>query len=152
MGRTKKYSSGQGGERMTEGSKWQIEGWGAAQGQIQEAIEFLCNGKPPSTRAIIAEELVALVRSLARGQAPRAEADPFNEDERSRESWARGTAHHVVDGALYASERSAGASPTPDQRVLLRELARRALWLGRRGPRFGPLGHDGKPQAAESVR
>jgi hypothetical protein len=108
--------------------KWQIEGWGAAQGQIQEAIEFLCNGKPPSTRAMIAEELVALVRSIARGEKPRAQADPFNEEERSRESWARGTAHHVVDGALYASERSPGASPTPDQRALLRELARRALW------------------------
>jgi hypothetical protein len=42
MGRT---TSGQGGERMTEGSKWQIEGWAAAQGQIREAIEFLRNGK-----------------------------------------------------------------------------------------------------------
>jgi hypothetical protein len=33
---------------MADKGKWQIEGWGAAQGQISAAIEFLCNGKPPA--------------------------------------------------------------------------------------------------------
>jgi hypothetical protein len=37
------------------------------------------------------------------------------------------SAHHIVDGALAASERS-GPPPSPDQAALLREIARRALW------------------------
>ncbi|WP_445215692.1 hypothetical protein ACKWRH_24995 [Bradyrhizobium sp. Pa8] len=45
-----------------------------------------------------------------------------------RESWARMTAHHFVDGALAASERSSGPHPTADQIALLRAIARRALW------------------------
>ncbi|SDS26915.1 hypothetical protein SAMN05444158_1535 [Bradyrhizobium canariense] len=49
-------------------------------------------------------------------------------DEHSREAWARATAHHIVDGALAASERSGGKLPSPDQIALLREIARRALW------------------------
>jgi hypothetical protein len=49
-------------------------------------------------------------------------------DEHSRETWARATAHHIVDGALSASERSGGPLPSPDQVALLREIARRALW------------------------
>jgi hypothetical protein len=48
--------------------------------------------------------------------------------EDSRESWARATAHHIVDGALSASERSGRSLPSPDQIALLREIARRALW------------------------
>jgi hypothetical protein len=106
---------------MTEGRKRQIEGWGAAQGQIQEAIEFLCNGKPPSTRAMIAEE-------LARGDYPTPQTSPFDRDEHARESWARAAARHIVDGALSASERSGGPLPSPDQISLLREITRRALW------------------------
>jgi hypothetical protein len=50
------------------------------------------------------------------------------EDEHSRESWARSAARHIVDGALSASERSGGPSPSPGQISLLREIARRALW------------------------
>lgn len=49
---------------MTGDNKWGIEGWGAAQGQISTAIEFLCTGKTARDRTMIAEELVALVRSL----------------------------------------------------------------------------------------
>ena len=48
--------------------------------------------------------------------------------EDSRESWARATAHHIVDGALSASERSGRSLPSSDQIALLREIARRALW------------------------
>jgi len=113
---------------MADEGKWQIEGWGAAQGRIREAIEFLCNGKSPSARAMIAEEVVALVRSLARGDFPEPQASPFDRDEHERESWARASAGHIVDGALSASERSGGPMPSPDQVALLREIARRALW------------------------
>jgi hypothetical protein len=112
---------------MTDKDRWQIEGWGAAQGQISEAIEFLCNGKAAGTRAAIADELVALVRSLARGDYPEPRTSAFDRDEHARESWARMSAHHIVDGALAASERS-GPPPSPDQAALLREIARRALW------------------------
>lgn len=108
--------------------KWQIEGWGTAQGQIRAAIEFLCEGKPASTRAMIADELVALVRSMARGEEPKLQADPYDRDEHSRESSARAAAHYIVDGALSASERSGGPLPSPDQVGLLREIAKRALW------------------------
>jgi hypothetical protein len=38
------------------------------------------------------------------------------------------SAHHAVEGALAASERSGGPLPSPDQVALLREIARRALW------------------------
>ncbi len=51
---------------MAGKGKWQIEGWGAAQGQIREAIGFLCDGKPAATRAEIADELVALMQPSQR--------------------------------------------------------------------------------------
>ena len=51
-----------------------------------------------------------------------------DQDEEARQSWARMTAHHLVDGALAASERSPGPHPSADQVTLLREIARRALW------------------------
>jgi hypothetical protein len=125
MGSSQKNILGAG--RMADG-KWQIEGWGAAQGQIREAIEFLCKGNPTSARAAITDELVALVRSIARGEYPQPQTSPTDRDEHARESWARMSAHHVVDGALAASERSGGQHPSPDQTALLREIARRALW------------------------
>lgn len=109
---------------MTDFNKWNIEGWGAAQGQIREAIHFLCQGKSPSERAAISDELAALVRSIARGDYPEPQTPPFDRDEHARESWARMSAHHIVDGALAASERSGG----PDQAAIMREIARRALW------------------------
>jgi len=113
---------------MAEDNKWRIEGWGAAQGQIRAAIDFLCEGKAARDRAMIAEEIVALVRSIARGDYPGPQASPFDRDEHERESWARASAHHIVDGALVASERSGSPLPSPDQVALLREIARRALW------------------------
>jgi hypothetical protein len=113
---------------MTEPEKWNIDGWGAAQGQIRDAIGFLCDGKSAGARAAIADELVALVRSIARGDYPEPQTSPFDRDEHARESWARASAHHIVDGALSASERSGGPLPSPDQVSLLREIARRALW------------------------
>jgi hypothetical protein len=105
-----------------------IEGWGEAQRQIREAIEFLCSGKPASTRAEIADDLVALVRAIARGDYPKSQTSPHDRDEYARETWARSSAHHIVDGALSTSERSGGPLPSPDQVALLREIARRALW------------------------
>jgi hypothetical protein len=105
--------------------KRQIEGWGEAQGQIRGGIEFLCNGKTAGERAAIADEVVALVRSIARGDYPEPQTSPFDREEHARESWARMSAHHV---ALAASERSGGPLPSPDQVALLREIARRALW------------------------
>jgi hypothetical protein len=36
---------------MAENNKWRIEGWGAAQGQIREAVTSLCEGKPAVERA-----------------------------------------------------------------------------------------------------
>jgi hypothetical protein len=112
---------------MAEPNKRPVDGWGAAQRQISEAIEFLCDGKPAAARAAIADELVALVRSLARGDYPEPRTSPHDRNEHARESWARMSAHHIVDGALAASERS-GPPPSPDQAALLREIARRALW------------------------
>ena len=50
------------------------------------------------------------------------------QDDDARESWAKRTAHQLVDGALAASERSAASHPSPDQVALLREIVRRALW------------------------
>jgi hypothetical protein len=108
--------------------KWQIEGWGAAQGQIREAIGFLCDGKSPAERAVIADELVSLVRAMARGEYPKPQTSPFERDEYERESWARAAARHVVGGALSMSERFSGQSQSQDQVSLLREIARLALW------------------------
>ena len=108
--------------------KWKIEGWGAAQGQISIAIEFLCKGKSPSARAEIADELVSLVRAMARGDYPEPQASPFERDEHKRESWARASARHVIGGALSMSERFCGQPRSADQNSLLRETARLALW------------------------
>jgi hypothetical protein len=54
---------------------------------------------------------------------------PQFEDDKAREKWAKRNAEHLVDGILGASERSGWPwHPTPDQIVLLREIARRAIW------------------------
>ena len=116
------------GEMSQDFKKWNVPGWGAAREQIRAAIEFLCEGKSPADRAVIADELAALVRSLARGDHPEHQISPFDRDEFARESWARMTANHLVDGALAASERSGGPHPSADQVALLREIARRAMW------------------------
>jgi len=54
-------------------------------------------------------------------------ADALGKD--SRDIWAEATAAHIVDGALSASERPGGPLPNADQIALLREIAKRALWL-----------------------
>lgn len=49
--------------------------------------------------------------------------------QKGRDSWAKRNAQFLVDGILGASERSGWPwHPTPDQVVLLREIAKRALW------------------------
>ena len=109
-------------------NKSNTPGWGAAQLQIREAVHFLCAGKSASERAEIAEELVDLIRAIVRGDYPDHQSSPFDREEHQREGWARGVAHHLVDGALAATERSGGPPPSPDQVSLLREIAKRALW------------------------
>jgi hypothetical protein len=105
-----------------------FQSWGDAIGQINMAIEFLCKEKQAGERAAFADELALLVRSMARGDYPGPQTSPIDRDEHAREAWARATANHVVDGALRASERTQGPSPSADQVALLREIARRALW------------------------
>jgi hypothetical protein len=105
-----------------------FQSWGDAIGQINMAIEFLCKEKQAGERAAFADELALLVRSMARGNYPGPQTSPIDRDEHAREAWARATANHVVDGALRASERTQGPSPSADQVALLREIARRALW------------------------
>jgi hypothetical protein len=106
-------------------AKREMSGWGAAQGQIQQAVEFLCRDKVGGERAEVIDEVVALVRSIGRGQAPEPQSDQLLErDQYERESWARRTARSIIDGALLASERL----PRIEQVTLLRELAKRSLW------------------------
>jgi hypothetical protein len=108
-------------------NKWNIPSWGAAQGQIREAIEFLCDGKSPGERAEIADELTQLVRALARGKYPEPQASPYQRDEYERESWARNVARQLIGAAMMSVERY-GARTSSDQPELLREIARAALW------------------------
>ena len=82
-----------------------MPGWGAAQGQIREAILFLCDGKSPADRVGVADELCKLVREIARGEYPEPQASPFDRDEHERETWARATALHFVGAAMSATER-----------------------------------------------
>lgn len=84
-------------------AKWEIEGWGAAQAQIQEAFLFLCKGKDAATRYEIAEELVGVLRSLARGDKPAPRSTPFDRDEHRQEVWARSVA---TSRARYARKRA----------------------------------------------
>jgi len=56
------------------------------------------------------------------------QTSPFDRDEHARESWARMSAHHVVDGALAASERAGGPpSLAGPNRSLARDLQEGAL-------------------------
>jgi hypothetical protein len=109
---------------MTEQNKWDIPSWGAAQGQIREAIHFLCEGKSGAERAFIIDEIVGLVRAIGRGREPELESNPRDQDEYERESWARGAASHVVGGAMRTAERL----PQSDRDALLREIAKLSLW------------------------
>jgi hypothetical protein len=107
-------------------AKWEIEGWGAAQGQIREAFLFLCKDKGAPARHEIAEEIVGVLRSLARGDGPPLRSSPYDRDEHEREAWARSVANQLVALAMLANERSGDGQK--DQDVMLREIARLALW------------------------
>jgi hypothetical protein len=72
--------------------------------------------------------MVASAKIAAGARASRSRRSLLDRDEHEREAWARATANHIVDGALRATERIPGASLSPDQVGLLREIARRALW------------------------
>jgi hypothetical protein len=104
--------------------KWEITGWGAAQGQIREAVHFLCKDKTGSARAEIIDEIVSLVRSIGRGDEPNLESNPREQEQYERESWARGAARNIVGGAMRTCERL----PPADQVALLREIAKLSLW------------------------
>jgi hypothetical protein len=107
-------------------AKWEIEGWGVAQAQIREAFLFLCRGKDPATRYEIAEEIVGALRALARGDKPPLRSDPLDQDQHEREVWARSVADKLIGVAMLANERSAHGPE--DQDVMLREIARLAIW------------------------
>src|SRR5262245_44381274 len=113
-------------------SKWGIPGWGAAQLQVREAVLFLCEGKGRGERMEIAEELVSVIRAIARGDKPPPRTHPLYDGREAhfREVWARMVADSLVGAALGATERveHSGPPPPPDQTALLREIARLALW------------------------
>jgi hypothetical protein len=113
-------------------NKWDIPGWGAAQLQVREAVHFLCEGKDRAERTEIAEELVEVIRAIARGDKPPERTHPLYDgrEVHFREVWARMVANNLVGAALGASERveHSGPPPSPDQTALLREIARLALW------------------------
>lgn len=110
---------------MADQNKWNIPGRGAAQAQIQEAVEFLCMGKTLTEREEVVQELVGLIRETAKGEKPQTRSDPlFERDEHEREIWARHVARHVVAVAMIASERM----PSADRDAVLREIAKLALW------------------------
>ena len=115
---------------MTLVNKWKIPGWGAAQLQIREAVDFLYEGKNQAERQEIAEELVEIIRASANGEEPQIQAEPLARVEHAREGWARMVARYIINGALGASERSplSWPPPSPDQAALLREIAKLALW------------------------
>jgi hypothetical protein len=117
------------GNNMVDKNRWSIPGWGAARSQITEAMLFLCTGKGAADRAEIGEDIVALVRALAKGEGPNLRADPlYQRDDHEREAWAKSAARHIVDGALVATERTSERLPSRDQVALMREIARRGLW------------------------
>jgi hypothetical protein len=108
-------------------NKWRIPGWGAAQGQIRDAVLFLCAGKGRPEREQIAEELVGTIRAIARGEQPPLRSDPLlGREDHSREAWARRVADNLVSAVMLTCERT--AAHVPDQNAVLREIAKLALW------------------------
>jgi hypothetical protein len=102
----------------------EISGWGDAHARIAAAVLFLCREKTGADRAEVIREVIASIHAIER-ESPEPQSDPLLEpDQYKRESWARMTARHTIDGALVATERL----PRADQTTLLRELAKRALW------------------------
>src|SRR5262249_15977079 len=113
-------------------NKWDISEWGAAQLQVREAIHFLCEGKGRAERMEIAEELVNVIRAIARGDRPPKRTHPLYDGHEAhfREVWARMVADSLVGAALGASERVPHSGPraSGDESVLVREIARLGLW------------------------
>jgi hypothetical protein len=110
---------------VVDQNKWNITGWGAAQGRIREAVHFLCEGRSRTEREEIAHEVVGVVMAIARGDRPAIQSDPLlQRDEHEREVWARHVAQNVVSVAMVATERM----PTADRDAVLREIAKLALW------------------------
>jgi hypothetical protein len=106
-------------------NKAEFPSWGAAQGQIHNAVIFLCKGKTAIQREEIAEEIVSMVRAIARGDKPPIQADPLTErDQHEREVWAKNAADRLISGAMRISERL----PLEEQTALLRQIAKIALW------------------------
>ena len=69
------------------GNKWKIPG--AAQGQIRQSVEILCEGKSGVERAEVIDEVVALVQSIGRRPEPFIQTDELPErHEYHRENWA----------------------------------------------------------------
>jgi hypothetical protein len=100
--------------------KWEISGWGAAQGQIRAAIDFLCKDKIGAERAEVIDDVIGLVRAIGRGEQPEPESTLLQREEYERESWARRTAQHIVEGAMSGCESLPQAEPT----ALIYEIAR----------------------------
>ena len=109
-------------------NKWGTEGWGAAQRQIREAVLVLFRGKSRPDCQEIAEELVGVIRALARGDEPPLQTSAFDREAHAREGWARQVASGLVGVAMRATERSEERLPSRDQVALLREIAKLALW------------------------
>jgi hypothetical protein len=99
-------------------------------------MAFLCQGKGWGEREDIAEEVVRVIRAVARGPRPAVQSSPSRRDEYAREGWARLVANDLVNAALGASEREdySGPPPSPDRQAMLREIARLALWHMRDAP------------------
>jgi hypothetical protein len=108
--------------------------FGPAAMQLLKAVYVLFEGKSAAERGEIAEEIVELVRSKARGDRPALREDSVriirDREGYFREMWARAVASDLISAALGASERvpSSGPPPSPDQQVLLREIIKLALW------------------------
>jgi hypothetical protein len=112
--------------------------WGAAQVQIRKPVLFLCERKSQAEREEIGEDIVEVVRAIAKGDPPAPQTEPLDREDHAREGWARMVARHLVSAALAATERSPSSGtppPTPDQQALLREIAKLALWHMRDAPK-----------------
>jgi hypothetical protein len=106
--------------------KWDISGWGEAQGQIRMVVEFLRRNKDRLSKAEVIDEIIRPVHGIGRGHTPGPQTEPREQKEKEyeRESWPRGVARDIVGEAVSATKRL----PCDEQQVLLREIARWALW------------------------
>jgi hypothetical protein len=104
--------------------------WGPGTIPLGEAISVFFEGKDAADRQKVAEEIAAFVRARARGDRPAPKVDPLQKEEHAREGWARMVAAEAIAAVMLASERTPHPypPPSPDQRAMLREIARLALW------------------------